>query len=102
MCDPWADARRKSAMGHANRGQLSRCKFSFLNEDLMARAKRKPILSTSPRTCLPLDEGNRNRERFIHRNGYMKKFLAASAVLVVIATPALAQTQISQHRAAAI
>jgi hypothetical protein len=32
----------------------------------------------------------------------MKKFLTTSAVLVVIATPALAQTQISQHRAAAI
>lgn len=42
-------------MGYANRGQLSKYKFSFLNEDLMARAKRKPILSTSPelpaRTC---------------------------------------------------
>ena len=32
----------------------------------------------------------------------MKMFLTASAVLVAIATPALAQTQISQHRAAAI
>jgi hypothetical protein len=32
----------------------------------------------------------------------MKKFLTASAVLAVIASPAFAQSQISQHRAATI
>jgi hypothetical protein len=38
----------------------------------------------------------------ILRRNHMKKFLTTAAVLAVIATPALAQAQISQHRAAAI
>ena len=36
------------------------------------------------------------------QDGHIKMFLTASAVSVAIATPALAQTQISQHRAVAI
>jgi hypothetical protein len=38
----------------------------------------------------------------IHRRSHMKKFLTTLAVLTVVATPAFAQAQISQHRAAAI
>ena|ERR1700676_2363906 len=40
--------------------------------------------------------------RLTHRRSDMKKFLTTLAVMTVVATPALAQSQINQHIAAAI